>query len=62
MLQTYTGYICNGHPPTEKRPFGCSGYVTAVAAVAGQNKRLAAAATPVPPPGGTCAYEGGPYI
>jgi hypothetical protein len=31
-LKIHTGYdTCNGHSPTEKYPFGCNGYVTAVA-------------------------------
>ena len=30
--------MCNGHYPTEKFPFGCSGYVTATAVTAGQSQ------------------------
>jgi hypothetical protein len=29
--KTFNGYIFNGHPLTEKFPFGCNGHVTAVA-------------------------------
>jgi hypothetical protein len=41
LLYNYNGYcvLCNGRSPTDKKcPFGCSGYVTAVAV--GQRQRL----------------------